>query len=143
MPLTAALTCFGFRKRQGAKMAGGDETFSHDDSLRTMLVSQSLTSLWFVHDYVHLWFNYMSLTLVTTPSMIVGTTSFGWSDAGHRDILCAQIDQVVTETRVAAGVHVELAFDTGVKLLVPLDDTSYRGAEAAIFRGMDDYWWVI
>ncbi len=106
-----------------------------DDQLPRLeaLAGEQLSSVIFVADYVQFDFNGPGLTAISDPIVVRGETRVRFPDPGSRDALCSLIQQYVKSASAIESERIEVTFDSGDRLLVPLDRASYTGPEAATF----------
>lgn len=97
------------------------------------LIGQPISAVAFVQDYVELHFDGRILRALANPVATVGGASFKFPDAGSRDALCALIGRKVINVVVAEGGRIELKFDGGAFVRIPLAESERTGPEAAHF----------
>lgn len=106
------------------------------------LVGEYPNQITFVEDYVQVGFNGLTLTALTDPIVETSNQCWRFPEAGSRDALCSLIGQVVSQAEVIEGKFIRLRFDSGTVLILPLDDESREGPEAAHFiSGTAFYVW--
>jgi hypothetical protein len=97
------------------------------------LVGSQLNTVAFVMDYVEFKFNGPILRALTDPIVDTGTSRHLFPSAGSRDALCELIGSDVRSVVVRPRDRIEVDTDRGAKLIIPLDEESRRGVEAAHF----------
>lgn len=97
------------------------------------VVGEQLNAVTFVMDYVQFHFNGPGLTAYNHPAVEFRGVRTQFPEPGSRDALCSLIEQDVESVEDRERVHIRLAFRSGHVLIVPLDDGSYIGPEAATF----------
>ncbi|SRR6266481_10002008 len=97
------------------------------------LTGEQLSSVIFVADYVQFDFNGPILTAISNPIARLRSGALRFPDKGSRDALCSLIHQYVAAAVVEESKRIEVAFDSGDSLVIPLDSASYEGPEAATF----------
>jgi hypothetical protein len=97
------------------------------------LVGEQLSSVIFVADYVQFDFNGPVLTAYANPTAIHQGQRARFPDPSSRDTLCSLIHQLVRAAVEVEDDRIELRFESGDQLIVPLDPASFRGPEAAMF----------
>jgi hypothetical protein len=108
------------------------------EGLQVILGSQ-MSSIEFVQDYVQLRFDGPCLTAHTRPTVSASGTTFRWSEAGYRDVLCGRIAKKVVRADVSASA-IAIGFEDGAEIQVSLSKADYRGPEAAMFTSNDGTW---
>ena len=98
------------------------------------MVGEQLNAVTFVMDYVQFHFNGPLLTALSNPIVELRSVRTSFPSPGSRDALCSLIEQEVESVEARKDVHIRLEFRSGHVLIVPLDDRSYVGPEAATFR---------
>ena len=118
---------------------------NHENELELLqtIVGEKLSSVEFVADYVQLRFDGSTLSAFTQPTIVVGNRESSWNDPGYRDALFCRIGHTVKSVSIRPGNYIEVVFDDGVASRISLEDSSYRGAEAAKFDSVSGEWWVI
>lgn len=101
------------------------------------LVSEQFNAVSFVMDYVEFHFNGPVLRALCNPVLVYQGRRARFPDAGSRDALCSLIGSDVASVDVREHDRIELRTKQGHVLTIPLDDASYRGAEAAHFIPAD------
>jgi hypothetical protein len=97
----------------------------------TCLIGQEINCIAFVMDYVEIHFNGPILRALTDPMITVAGARFAFPEPGSRDALCTLIGQQVESIRVD---HDRIDLTTrNATLLIPLDEQSRAGPEAAHF----------
>jgi hypothetical protein len=102
------------------------------------LVGEELNIVAFVMDYVEFHFNGPILRAISNPVVEHAGRRVRFPDTGSRDALCALIGTEVLAVEERDHDRIELRTTGGHVLTIPLDDASYRGAEAAHFVPADD-----
>jgi hypothetical protein len=97
------------------------------------LEGEELNGVAFVMDYVEFHFNGPVLRALTNP-VFQGTQRVEFPDAGSRDALCSLIGSTVESVEVREEDAIRLTFTDGRMLIVPLDEESRVGPEAATFQ---------
>ena len=97
------------------------------------LVGSQLNTVAFVMDYVEFKFNGPILRALTDPIVEAGTGRHSFPSAGSRDALCELIGSAVRSVVVRPHDRIEVDTDRGAKLIIPLDEESRHGVEAAHF----------
>jgi hypothetical protein len=95
------------------------------------LVGEQLTVVAFVMDYVEFHFNGPVLRSLTNPIVQTEAGSVQFPAPGSRDALCSLIGSRVDAASVRVDDRIEIRTDANQTLIVPLDDPSRRGPEAA------------
>ena len=98
------------------------------------LKGEQLSSVIFVADYVQFDFNGPLLTAFSSPIVRLRGDTFRFPGAGSRDALCTLIHRNVKSALATDGRSIDVTFDAGDTLTVPLDAGSRVGPEAATFR---------
>jgi hypothetical protein len=98
-----------------------------------VLVGEQLNAVTFVMDYVQFHFNGPGLTALNHPIVEFRGSRTEFPSPGSRDALCSLIEQEVELVEDLEHVHIRLVFRSGHVLIVPLDEGSYIGPEAATF----------
>jgi hypothetical protein len=103
------------------------------------LVGESVSSIWFVMDYVRIEFNGPYLTAYAAPVIATPEKTYRFPEPGSRDALCELIEQTVAFAEVDDEVGITLATTDGWRLFVPFvaEVGAYpeAGQEAAEFMG--------
>jgi|SRR5690348_7561777 hypothetical protein len=98
------------------------------------LVGEPLNEVVFVMDYFQVGFNGQTLTCLTAGRVeLPSGERFVFPGRGSRDALCGLIEAVVDHV-ADNGRELRLTFRDGRALVVPLDDESRIGHEAATFQ---------
>ena len=95
------------------------------------LIGEKLSAVSFVMDYLEFHFNGPVLRTLTHPVLATGEARVAFEDPGYRDALCLLIGQTVRDLGVKDGHVIEVVFDSGQILRVPLDEKSKASPEAA------------
>ena len=82
-------------------------------SLLAELVGRELSSIEFVRDYLQFRFDGPTLTVLTTPTVLRGESSFTEGSSGYRDELVKMIGKEVSETHFKRDSELVLVFETG------------------------------
>jgi len=77
------------------------------------LVGRELSSIEFVRDYLQFRFDGPTLTVLTTPTVLRGESSFTEGSSGYRDELVKMIGKEVSETHFKCDSELVLVFETG------------------------------
>ena len=88
----------------------------------------------FVRDYVEFHFDGPVLRVFAGPILATEAGRWHFPGPGSRDALCSLIGRVVREVVVQDAVSIELRFQGGERLSIPLDSASRVGPEAAHFQ---------
>jgi len=105
-----------------------------------MLDGQSLISVCFVLDYIEFVFGDLTLAALADPLVLegtgssVGTGTRSPTDPGYSDALCALIGKLVRSTREGRE-RLEILFDDGIRIVIPLFGESAPGPEMATLSG--------
>jgi hypothetical protein len=99
-----------------------------------VIEGEQLSAVAFVQDYVELHFDGPVIRALTNPIVYSGGSQFAFPGPGSRDALCQFIGHLVTKVEVQDGVSLSCHFQGGGSIVVPLDDASYRCAEAMHFQ---------
>lgn len=99
------------------------------DALR----GEPLSGVAFVQDYVEFHFDGKILRALTHASISLKSHTFTFPDEGSRDALCSLIGRGVERVDVHEEDRIEVAFDDGSVLRVPLGSADRSGPEAAHF----------
>jgi hypothetical protein len=102
------------------------------------IIGKQLSSVEFVRDYLQLRFDGPVLTIITDPTLEIGTNVYQWTDFGFKDRLCQQIGRSVTDMRVDTE-KLLIVFSNGSCVKVSLLDTDYIGPEAVMLRIGNDW----
>ena len=95
---------------------------------------EELSGVCFVRDYVEFHFDGPVLRALSHPAVAKEPdTVVTFPEARSRDVLCSLIGLVVKCIDVLEGDKIELTFEDGSILTVPLDEASKIGPEAAHF----------
>jgi hypothetical protein len=101
------------------------------------LVAEQLNAVSFVMDYVEFHFNGPVLRALSFPVLDYQERRVRFPEPGSRDALCSLIGSDVAAVEVREHDRIELRTKQGHILTIPLDEASYRGAEAAHFIPAD------
>jgi len=102
------------------------------------LIGEPVNELTFVTDYFQVGFNGPRLTCLTAGRVELPTGErFAFPDPGSRDALCGLIEAVLASVD-DDGQRLRLTFADGRALVIPLDDASRAGPEAATFHMGDN-----
>jgi hypothetical protein len=99
-----------------------------------VIVGEQLSAVAFVQDYVELHFDGPVIRALTNPIVYLGDAQIRFPGPGSRDALCQFIGRLVTKVELLEGVSLSCHFHGGGSIAVPLDDASYRCAEAMNFQ---------
>ena len=110
------------------------------------LIGQQMSAVAFVQDYVELHFDGKILRALANPMVTVGGASFKFPGPGSRDALCALIGRTVVNVVVHEGDRIDLQFDGGALVRIPLAQseegqrrrTMHRRARIARGRPLGD-----
>ncbi len=98
------------------------------------LAGEELNGVAFVEDYVEFHFNGPVLRALTNPAVHTTAQQWNFPNAGARDALCSLIGATVESVEVQEQDAIRLRFADGRVLVVPLDELSRVGPEAATFQ---------
>jgi hypothetical protein len=107
------------------------------------LRGEQLSVVTFVQDYLQLWFDGPGIN-VTNPLTVQTTDAkiVSWQP-GFRDLLCAQIAEVVVTVEYWAGETLNIIFEDGSCLSISLRQEDYSLHEAYYaHRFKNGAWWV-
>ena len=101
----------------------------------TDLIEMSVSSVCFVMDYVEIHFDGPILRCLSDPILVTDAEEWTFPEAGSRDALCSLIGQRAQEVKLDDARAMEMRFESGVRLIVPLDldATKGKGPEAMHF----------
>ena len=85
------------------------------------LSGQECDQVWFVRDYVQIWFSNLGLTCMAPPTIRIGDRTHRFPEPGSRDALCLSIGCRVDSATVDARDRVEVRFTNGALLTVERD----------------------
>jgi hypothetical protein len=94
------------------------------------LKGEELNVVSFVMDYIEFHFNGPVLRVLTDPSVETPKGRFVFPSAGSRDALCSLIGKEVLNVTAQEEKSVVLEFEGGSKISIPIDEKSYKCAEA-------------
>ncbi len=97
------------------------------------IINESLSAVCFVMDYVEFHFDGKIVRSLTNPILKVSNENFEFPDSGSRDRFCSLIGQTVIDITLKEEDRIELIFNTGNKLIIPLLESKRIGPEAAHF----------
>jgi len=97
------------------------------------LIGQPMSGVAFVHDYVEFHFDDRVLRALAFPTVALGKHSARFPDPGSRDALCAVIGRSVVNVEVRDHDSIELRFDGGAAIRVPLLE---NGADIRYIQAM-------
>jgi hypothetical protein len=129
----AELACRCGRLSSNVGQRVGRSSVNEDLPDLQSLVGEQLNAVTFVMDYVQFHFNGPVLTAHNHPIAEFHGVRTQFPSPGSRDALCSLIEQEVGSVEDREHVHIRVAFRSGHVLIVPLDDGSYIGPEAATF----------
>lgn len=98
------------------------------------LVGEELSEVSFVRDYVEFHFDDPVLRALSGPIVVKGEDRYRFPDVGSRDQLCALIGSTVSDLIFQENVAIDVRFAGGQRVVVPLDEASRTGPEAAHFQ---------
>ena len=98
----------------------------------TRLEGMPVLAVYFVQDYVELFFGGPVLRALAEPVIEARGHVWRFPDTGSRDALCELIGATVVHVAVETDVAIRLEFDSGQKFTIPLD-TDPPGVESAHF----------
>jgi hypothetical protein len=101
-----------------------------DTKLRE-LIGQPMSAVSFVHDYVEFHFDGRIFRALTAPIVCGRGASIRFPQEGSRDALCAIIGRTVVNVIIQESETIELRFDGGEAICVPLSTDARVGPEAA------------
>lgn len=99
----------------------------------TSLVGDPLSAVAFVQDYVELHFDGPIVRALSNPLVAIGAKTYRFPGGGSRDALCSLIGHPLSQVTVRDGRALELAFEKGEIVTIPLGEADRRGPEAAHF----------
>lgn len=102
------------------------------DTFKT-LVKEEINSVNFVMDYVEFHFNGKVIVAYSNPILTYAEKKICFPEKGSRDELCSLISSKVSNVEYKKDVALELFFDDGKVLTIPLDEASKVGQEALCF----------
>jgi len=111
-------------------------------NLLEQLLTEDLSGVTFVRDYLQLQFNPPPIINVYSRCTVespAGVASFG--DPAFANLLIAQIGKQVASVSDASEVFT-ITFEDGSRILVPFDEQSFEGPEAFVFWGREQHWGV-
>jgi dTDP-4-amino-4,6-dideoxygalactose transaminase len=109
--------------------------------LEALLAGSLVERVEFVADVVEIGLSNGKLTCLLHPHLEADAVRYQFPHAGSRDALCSLIGRTVSISKVDIDHAIDLEFDNGARLHVPLQSTDWYG-EAALFRGSDHDLWV-
>jgi hypothetical protein len=119
-----------------------EREISGDYSMRD-IVGKELSAVTFVMDYHQIWFNSTRINIVTELRVLIGDSVYRLGDPGYRDKLCDRITHVVVKAEARKGDAMEIVFDDGSAIVVPVRDEDHLyGPECIIYQAPTD-WWVL
>ena len=102
------------------------------------LIDKELAAVCFVRDYVEFQFDGPTFRALSSPRLFVGDDDFTFPEPGSRDMFCTLIGKKIEQVKVSPDVSIELLFEYGDRLVVPLDAENRVGPEAANYtRGLN------
>jgi len=107
---------------------------SNGGSTLDSIVGKKLDAVCFVLDYVTFQFGDLVLAALAKPEIVKGKESQSEEQAGYRDALCSEIQQLVTATSETTE-RLEIILSSGSKILVPLNANYPPGPEMATLSG--------
>jgi len=102
------------------------------------LKGEPLSGVAFVQDYVEFHFDGKILRSLTPPSVTLKGVTFTFPQQGSRDALASLIGRVVDRIEVHSDDRIQLVFEDGSVLRVPLGSENRTGPEAAHFVPGED-----
>lgn len=99
----------------------------------TRLVGQPLSGVAFVQDYVELHFDGKILRSFMPMSVISGGVTRATPESGARDSLCALIGKKILDVVLQESKKIDLRFDGGSIVSIPLNEADRMNPEAAHF----------
>jgi hypothetical protein len=102
------------------------------------LAGEQFTVVAFVMDYVEFHFNGPVLRSLTNPIVQTEAGRVQFPAPGSRDALCTLIGSTVDVASVHQGDRIEIRTAENQTLIVPLDEASRRGPEAAHLVLLDE-----
>jgi hypothetical protein len=119
-----------------------DEPKTLDEALKR-LISEQLSSVEFVQDYLQLRFDGPCLTVYgKVHHVFCNQSSISWGQPGYRDTLCGLISHHIRKT-VITDENISLIFDNESVWFVSLRKEDRRGPEALMYVDHSDKVWVI
>lgn len=95
------------------------------------LAGEPINAVSFVMDYVEFHFNGPVLRSYTNPRIKDGNTIIVFDEPGSRDALCSIIEDVVSDIVVEEDRAIVVNLKSNRQLIIPLDQASRTGIEAA------------
>jgi hypothetical protein len=99
----------------------------------TDLVGEPVNAICFVMDYVELRFNGPILRALTAVEIALGEQRWVFPEPGSRDALSQLIGATLTTIDIEEERSMDLSFDAGYRVTIPLSFESRVGPEAAHF----------
>ena len=108
------------------------------------LVGKSLTAVMFFSDYVDFLFNDLVLSSLSWPMVVDSEGRVARPGPGYRDALCAQIGKLV-QSAEDAPEHLQVLFDDGSRIVIPLETVEIPGQEGATLSGKGQFFraWLL
>ncbi len=100
------------------------------------IVSEHLSSVTFVMNYLQLGFNGRGLSVYVWPAVTIGTTTFRQQDNGYRDALCSLIGKQLQRVDEYLDAGLVLEFEGDSALRIPLGfDRHFPDPETVEYYG--------
>ena len=113
------------------------------DSHLKMIEGEQLSAVTFVRDYVQLQFDGPTITAVTRPIVASRDGRFDFGVLGYRDHLCDLIGRTVIQADVQGGERLTIDFGEHGSIVISLEPSAYRAAEAAILTDDKHKTWAV
>jgi len=97
------------------------------------IISEPLSAVSFVQDYVEFHFDGKIVRSLTNPLVRVLDKTCKFPEVGSRDCFCSLIGQTVESVIVEDEDRIELIFTLGARLIISLAESERIGPEAAHF----------
>jgi hypothetical protein len=97
------------------------------------LISQELSAVEFVQDYLQLRFDGPLLTLFTWPDVFREEGSYAYGEPEFRNVLCSLITENVTAATLEENEAIEIEFENGVILRASLREEDLDVPQAGHF----------
>ena len=104
------------------------------------IIGEQLSAVVFVRDYVQFQFDGPTLSCITWPTLITGSSEIRHEDLRYRNELCKRIGSSVRGAEVRERVDITVTFDDDTSLVTSLKPEDYAGPEAAVFQGSGKTW---
>jgi hypothetical protein len=108
------------------------------------IISEQLSSVVFVQDYLQLCFDGNILTCYAWPNVTIDLVNYTNDKPGYKDALCSIIRKLVLDVRFMEETEVNLYFDNAtITLNLTRNDSNKDLVEFAYFNGYDGKWFVL